>query len=104
METEEKYFCRICGNILEIKSELLYCATCNIFMGKQETYKKSFDSGLLKDNITSTVNNKTDSELSTMVSIYITMILVIAVGIILYIGFSSGMLLGKIICQNLQCM
>ena len=99
-EKNENYFCKICGKTLKIKDELLFCSKCQIFIGKPETYKKSF----APNSPEVSVDTKSDSDLSVMVSIYITMILVVGVSIISYIGFHSGILFGELLCQSLQCI
>lgn len=75
-------------------------------MGNPKTYQKAFDPVVSKSNLTlpKQLTDKAKRDLSVLASVYIAVIFAVGISIILYIGFNSGMLLGKIICENLTCI
>ena len=105
LQQNKKYLCKICNNVLKIKNELLFCDVCNIFIGKPETYQSLSDYNALRGHITYKTNqDKNEKNFSVMISVYLFFVITIGVGLVLYIGFSSGFLLGEIMCQNLRCI
>ncbi len=104
-QKNKKYFCKICNNILKIKNELLFCDVCNIFIGKPETYERSPDLGVLRGHSVYKINQKRkNKDFPVMISVYLFFVVSVGVGIVLYVGFSSGFLLGRIMCQNFRCI
>ncbi|MEK7452836.1 MAG: hypothetical protein AAB614_01225 [Patescibacteria group bacterium] len=99
LHEDKKYFCRICGNILKIKKELLFCYVCNIFIGDPATYQKAFNPNSFNSiyGRVKTINrNKNDSDISIMISIYVFMVFIVGIFILLYFGFNSEILFGGI--------
>ncbi len=90
---EGDFFCRVCSRQLIIKNNLLFCESCNIFVGRPETYQKAFNPTLLKDRaphraVSRSVSKKEED--SVLFFIYFFIVFFVGIFVLVYFGAIFG--------------